>query len=685
MLISPVANNFAISKIQSNNTENKGILSQKTVNTTLPSFADAKSLANINFKAKRKFDINKRDSGGETDLMHAIKSEREDIVRDFLAHPDIDINIRDNYGNTSLIIATEYEDTDIVEALLEHSDIDVNAKNQWSKTALMEAAERDNKRIVKRLLKHPDIDVNVKDKNGKTALITASLNGHDAIVEELLQHPDIDVNASDNRDWTPLFWACHDKYTDVVKQFIKHPDTDVNIQSDDGYTALMMAAIVGYPEMVRAILQHPDVNVKIKNSEGKNALSYANGEIAKMIRAYKRGVDKRTGVNKAESQNPVSDINLQDDDGNTPLISESRKGNIDEVENLLKNPDININIPNKEGNTALIYASYRGDAKVVEKLFEHHDIDVNAQNVYGTAALMCASAIDNADIVEKLLQHPDINVNLKGEDGNTALIWASINDNADVVEKLLQHPDVNVKIKNNEGKNALSYANGEIAKMIRAYKRGVDKRSDLIQKQPKKIVEKTVDVSEAKEQAIREAVTGKIREEEHIAARKEYEEKNKALDNLINNYQSILAEDISAERETLESGFRTLYGVKSDDLPENMGFGEQMIYVVDILSKHKAKLSSVSAESPKNITRALQDKSGKISNDGLKFLDRVLQVSDKKCSENDLISSIDAVKNDKGLLDMEKVSFFIANLAWGQSKITDVIKKVENYTPKKFN
>ena len=159
----------------------------------------------------------------------------------------------------------------------------------------------------------------------------------------------------------------------------------------------------------------------------------------------------------------------------------------------------------------------------------------------------------------------------------------------------------------------------------------------------------------------------------------EYEKQNEVLKNLEQNYQANLADDIAYERETLESGFRTLYGIKPEEMPENATLGEQMVYVMDILLSRRQKLAGTDGDTPERITKALQDKNGKISKDGLKFLERVIDTNDGQCKEKDVIDAIESVKDDHGLLNMGAVTFFISSLAWAGNSIRSVIEKVGKY------
>ena len=621
MLISPIANKTAISKIQSNNTENKEFSSQKAV-TTLPAFADAKSLVNINFKA---------------------------AIHDY-------------------------------------------------------AAEGNWKGVEKELQK---VNVNAQDVHGETALMLAITHNRMNVAEKLLQNPDIDINAQSPLGYTALMYAVNRDNAKMVEKLINHPDINVNQQNRTGYTALSLASFNVFPDVVEKILQHPDVDVKLKNNVGTSALDYSDKTIKKMIKEYKRGVDRREGVNKTQTSNPVSDINAKDKDGNTALIRAC--GDCEDTETvkiLLQNPNIDVNAKNRTGNTALIWASYKGNTDAVEKLLQRTDIDVNVQNVGGNTALHLASFYGQTETVKKLLQHPNIDVNLRVSNGKTALDFANV-EVAQMIEDYVPGVDRREgvikaeKTKQIDVEKLTSFKEiwsdeekQSIAKMVEdkdydGLAKVFESKGTELNGKYEQLINDINSIKEAAEKSARKTETEKIREEEKIAAEEkvsnkmaeldkskaEYEEKNKALDNLINDYQSMLADDVEAAK----SGIRTLYGIKSNELPEKMDLGEQMIYVIDIMSNNRNKLSNMNSDSPEKITKALQDNNGQISADGLKFLERVIKVSDRSCSEDDLISSINAVKDKSRHIDMKKVSYFIANLSWGQSRISDVIQKVEQY------
>ena len=153
----------------------------------------------------------------------------------------------------------------------------------------------------------------------------------------------------------------------------------------------------------------------------------------------------------------TTDINYQNEGGNTALMLASEGGHYHVVKLLLLNKDININIQDNNGWTALMTACCKGHHQVVELLLSN-DPDINIQDNDGWTALMNASRNGHHQVVELLLsKDPDINI--QNNDVVTTLMFASANGHHQVVELLLsKDPDIN--IQNNNGSTALMFASG---------------------------------------------------------------------------------------------------------------------------------------------------------------------------------------------------------------------------------
>jgi len=364
---------------------------------------------------------------------------------------------------------------------------------------------------------------------------------------------------------------------------------------------------------------------------------------------------------------------------------------------------VDVNTRIGEYNTpAIVYTGLTNKINCFRELRRHPELDMYAENNVGAFCFMSACFYGYKDIVQDLVNDSnyDINHQSKGN-GNNGLMKACYGENKEIVDIILLRPDVELNLKNKEYDTAIDIAwrfDSSIYEKMKKYKPGVDRRKNV--QSPvkttayvtKELQEKQAELAKREEAvAQKEANLGKVIEErasEIIKEEKarldqklaEITEKEKSLDNLMNNYKEILAEDVAYER----SGFRAYYGVKTDEFPEKMGFPEQMTLVINTLIQNRNKLTATDKNTPMNVLRALQDNNEQISDEGLNFIDRVLKVNENKCSEGDLIDAIDSVKGDNGLIDMGKAALFLSTLAWGHSTIKAVVQEVKKYGANKI-
>ena len=100
------------------------------------------------------------------------------------------------------------------------------------------------------------------------------------------------------------------------------------------------------------------------------------------------------------------------------------KNDIEKVKELISKSKFPINIKNKEGETPLISASRKLNRKIIELLLKHPKINVNATTKDNWSALhyLCSKEVgQNLSLIKLLLAKPEININVQNGNGDTAL------------------------------------------------------------------------------------------------------------------------------------------------------------------------------------------------------------------------------------------------------------------------
>lgn len=171
-----------------------------------------------------------------------------------------------------------------------------------------------------------------------------------------------------------------------------------------------------------------------------------------------------------------ADINIKNDDGETPLLIASSKGNINMVNLLLNRGKSNIfscskfkapnvNEKSTNGSTALMRATGKGYTEIVKALLAK-GANVNIKTDGDFTALMIAAQNGYVDIINALLRK-GADINTKIDNGPTPLIQAIVFSNSYETVKILidKGADVNARAQG-RGITALMRASGEGHKEI---------------------------------------------------------------------------------------------------------------------------------------------------------------------------------------------------------------------------
>ena len=200
-------------------------------------------------------DVNVRDKGGSTPLVHAAAQGLIWFVQKLIAN-GANVNGANVPGNskyvTPLHVASKHGFLRTASMLLKNG-ADVNAKASRDWTPLHDACENGHEQVV-RLLLDKGAEVNVVSNSGQSPLHLASGNGHKEVVRMLLKKG-ANVDAKTKSGWTSLHYASVDGYEDVVWVLLdNNPKADVNAKDKYDETPLNLAKCCGYNKIVEMMM-----------------------------------------------------------------------------------------------------------------------------------------------------------------------------------------------------------------------------------------------------------------------------------------------------------------------------------------------------------------------------------------------------------------------------------------------
>ncbi|KAL3702451.1 hypothetical protein R1sor_020473 [Riccia sorocarpa] len=472
-------------------------------------------------------DVNVKDSTRCTPLHMACSKGFEEIIQLLLQHPQIDVNVKDSMGYTPLFLACKEGFQEITKLLLKHRQIDVNAGDI---TPLHLAAFRGNDWAVSLLVQHPHIDLYSRtEQEEMTALHMAACKGHANIVRMILDaesRPSVDVEGTvplvikvDRLKRTPLHYAAYEQRLDVVKELLQSPGLDVNIGDDRSFTALHLAVLRGHVTIVQLLLNHQNINLDLVTTKcisendletvrgwqenvdwketprprltdyiphqkvgGMTALHFALELVEVELATEDRSMERMMGVVNVLLAHPNIDINIENENGESPLYmamrrklgpipmrlfakcedmvdpcvhvlrTYRRKGDLDMsvIDPVLEKLRTSLNRLNLKIDAAkfdtlpLIHkAAIVGKEELLSVLVDIQQLgDVNAEDGDKRTPLHYATIAGQMKSIQLLLMSPGLRANHEDLYNKTALQIAFETEQKDIEKQLLEKPEV---------------------------------------------------------------------------------------------------------------------------------------------------------------------------------------------------------------------------------------------------
>ena len=321
---------------------------------------------------------------------------------------------------------------------------------------------------------HPNFDsssplfyVVVSTKSSATPLYYAALCGFKDLVEHLVVKYPQHVNTKGGHYLTPFVAAMAGRHFQIV-ELLRRNGADVNVRRDDGEAPLHSAASFGDLEIVQALLDYKvDVNARggFNNWSPVHCASFGNPFSA----TSHRGPQLLPDVARLLLEHGA-DVNVQDNNGATPLHVSAEVGTV-KVARVLLEYGANVGAEDKKGRTPLhetagdqTYGVDYGRVEVARVLLEH-GANVAARDSKGKTPMHDAVDYERVEVVRVLLEH-GANIGAEDNEGKTPLHLAANYRSVEVIRVLLGH-GADVGADDNEGKTAFQIAlangNDEIA------------------------------------------------------------------------------------------------------------------------------------------------------------------------------------------------------------------------------
>ena len=284
-------------------------------------------------------------------------------------------------------------------------------------------------------------DVNIL-YHGYSLLHYACAHGALEIVKMLVRAgPGVRVNGAKQMF---LHAAAEGGYIEIVRYLVSLPDVDVNQETVDveSCTALHRAVIHVETDVVQVLID-AGADIDTQNNEGRSPLLSACAEgtfdtVKMLVRAGAK-------------------VRATDDEGVTCLHYAARRGHTEAVRYLVCLPEVDVNHRDADNNTALHFAVVNANTYAVQVLIDA-GADINTQNNGGRSPLHSACASRALDVVEMLVE-AGAGVRAKSDDGDTCLILAAYFGHTETVRYLVGLPEVELNYRDTENNyTALQHA-----------------------------------------------------------------------------------------------------------------------------------------------------------------------------------------------------------------------------------
>jgi ankyrin repeat protein len=380
-----------------------------------------------------------------------------------------DYNLTDKDGNTPLMLACKYRQLALVKLLVQQPYIHLNAINQHKESVLDYAVKYGTVSIVQVLLEHK-IKI-----NRYVSAFNYALRFNKIDMLAVLKQKVTTLMGSNAFIHQAVCYAISSGETRVVDKLIKGYGANPNTTNKAGLSILRLALQQQDLLLLDTLLNSEQFTIDIaEEAKGRTAVRYALA-LRNFPQQWLAQLINHLFVNG-------KDCNVQNTQGNTPLILACMYNRGALVKLLLQQKNIDLNIINKQGLSALDYAVRYSTAPIIEKLLNHGVnlaqhlkalnyavkfkkvntvialLKVAGFSVFIKQALAYAITAGEAKVAYILIKDYAAPADTVNHVGTSALDLALQKQHTLLLNLLLQLPELELNTNNNALKTALHYA-----------------------------------------------------------------------------------------------------------------------------------------------------------------------------------------------------------------------------------
>jgi ankyrin repeat protein len=332
-------------------------------------------------RLNKDIDLNLQDEYNNTLIHYAIIFNQEEIIKLLLSY-ECNIDYIDIDGKTILYYPIKYGYNNILKILLNNSKhiigIPINNIKDKNNNSPLHYASLYNNYEATTFLLDIDTNINIINEDGNTPLHIAVINNNINNINLLLKNKDIQVNLLNNHGLSVLHIAIIKRHIDILKIFIYDKRFNINIiETKYNMTPLMYLLDINYLNIITEMLNNGAL-LNYQDIYGNNILHHCLIEnkldMFLFFKNYKtnKNIDNQINIKgytplhlllenfsniDIDFNNIIinTDLNVQDNNGNTCMHLLCKNNIWMKVKNVLVNKKIDIFIYNLNNESPLSY------------------------------------------------------------------------------------------------------------------------------------------------------------------------------------------------------------------------------------------------------------------------------------------------------------------------------------------